>query len=472
MSKGKIVSAAIEGFKQKLHMICQNCDNVFDSVDEKNFSKLSHLLMEAAQAAGKAGLIQYLRENDKECSSIKKEHRKYRYKGTSLKELLTLFGKIPIERAMYCDEKVSGEYYFPLDAALGLEKDDFATFETREMILFASALAVPSEVEQLFRKSSLCNPSRTAIQNIINRDGSRMEDLRQKLFDKVYSEPKIPEMTDALVVSLDGVNVLLREAGLKKGRKPIRPTDKQPARLSSTSYHNAMVGSVSLYSADSDGKPERLTSRYNARMPEEKSTEFKSDFERIVKITVDELDPKIPRVLLTDGHLMIKGFAAKSELLKPFEKLLDFYHATEHLSKAADAIFGEKTDLSRAYFIKWRDRLKADHSGPTAILRSLEGYSKRLRLPKKRKGELKTEIVFFKKNHKLMRYAEFKKRGLPIGSGPIEAAAKSIIRQRMCRSGMSWSREKGQYVVTVRAFVKSELWDCAWEHYKKLKKAA
>ena len=71
-----------------------------------------------------------------------------------------------------------------------------------------------------------------------------------------------------------------------------------------------------------------------------------------------------------------------------------------------------------------------------------------------------------------MRYAEFLKRGLPIGSGPTEAAAKSIIRQRMCRSGMSWSREKGQYVVAIRAFVKSSLWDVAWEEYKKLRNAA
>ena len=140
MSKNKIISAAIEGFKQKLHMVCQNCDNLFDTVDEKNFSKLSHLLMEAAQEAGKAVLIQYLNENDMVCSSIKKEHRKYRYKGTSLNELLTLFGKISFERAMYYDEKNGGEYYFPLDTTLGLKKDDFVTLETREMILFASAL--------------------------------------------------------------------------------------------------------------------------------------------------------------------------------------------------------------------------------------------------------------------------------------------------------------------------------------------
>jgi hypothetical protein len=472
MSKNKIVSAAIDGFKQKLNAICQNNDELFDKVDAENFHLLTEMLMTAAQEAGKAGLIQYLRENDMVCPYIERNKEKFRYKGTSDKELLTLFGTINFERAMYYDEKNGGDYFLPLDAALGLHKDDFATLETREMILFASALGVPSEVEQLLKKSSLCHPSRTAIQNIINRDGSVMEELRQELADKVYNEQPIHSSTEALVVSLDGVNVLLREAGLKKGRKPIRPTDNQTYGPSSTSYHNAMVGSVSLYCSGADKKPERLSSVYVARMPEEKSTEFKVDFERIVGNTMNKLNKKVPHVLLTDGHLMIKGFAARSELLQPFEKLLDFYHATEHLSKAADAIFGEKSDLSKAYFTKWRERLKTDPSAPNSILRSLEGYDKRIRLTKKQKSELKTEIVFFKKNRKLMRYAEFIKRGLPIGSGPIEAAAKSIVRQRMCRSGMSWSREKGQYVLTIRAYVKSGLWDVAWEKYKELKKVA
>ena len=71
-----------------------------------------------------------------------------------------------------------------------------------------------------------------------------------------------------------------------------------------------------------------------------------------------------------------------------------------------------------------------------------------------------------------MKYHDFISRGLPIGSGPIEAAAKTIVRQRMCRSGMSWSREKGQYVLSVRAFVLSDLWKNAWEQFKLLKKTA
>lgn len=471
----KILTAAIEAFEQKFIKICQNSGNILDTLDEKNFTSMTNILMDAARSAGKAGLVQYLKEKDTIVPSIKKDKAVYRYKGTSLNELLTLFGLITVKRAMYYNEKIGGEYYFPLDHALGLDKNDFATLETREMVLFASASCVPRELEELLKKCSFCRPSRTAIQNMINRDGSEMESMGDQLAENVFNEYKVSPKTNAFVASLDGVNVLLREPGKKKGRKNKRPVDTVREQ-SPTSYRNAMVGSVSFYGIDDENKPKRISSVYTARMPQEKSIVFRSDFERMVQTVEKKLpirgNEPIPKVLLTDGHLMIKGFAKNSVVLKPFEKLLDFYHATEHLSKAANAIYGEKTDISTAYYNKWRNRLKTESIAPTAILRSLKSAQQRHNLSLKQSKELETEITFFKKNKRLMKYHNFIVRGLPIGSGPIEAAAKTIVRQRMCRSGMSWSREKGQYILGIRAYVQSGLWENAWEQFKQLKKVA
>jgi len=475
MSDSNILSAAIDAFKQTFTKMCSDLPNTLDTLDEKSFKMMTEVLLNAAGNAGIAGLETFLAESDTVHATITKNGSVYRYKGKCSKELLTLFGTINVERTMYYDEVNGGQYYYPIDAALGLEKDDFATLETREMLLFAASSSVPSEVEQLLKKCSLCQPSRTAIQNIINRDGQLMESLRDKIAQNVFDHYQPPKETKALVASLDGVNVLLREKGKKKGRKNKRPQDSIQTDLASTSYHNAMVGSVSLYGVDAQGKPERLSSVYTARMPEEKSIEFKKEFERMVKTVESKFSgdtSPVYRVLLTDGHLMIKGYAKESAFLQQYEKCLDFYHATEHLSKAADAMYGEKTDFSKAYYAKWRSRLLSVSNAPDAIVRSLVSFQQRTPLTGKRKDELKTEVTFFKKNKKLMKYYNFNKRGLPIGSGPIEAAAKTIVRQRMCRSGMSWSRVKGQYVLTVRSYVKSGLWDEAWEYYVELKKAA
>lgn len=475
MSNIKILNAAMESFKQKFEDFCQNSATSIDKLDSDTFSIMTRVLMDAAQAAGKAGLIEFLRQHDVYESSITQGTTLNRYKGTSNNELLTLFGTINIDRAMYYNEKEGGSYFFPLDKALGLEKNDFATLEAREMILFATASCVPRELSILLGKCSLCNPSTTAIQNIINKDGAAMDELTEKISTAVIDDVTFPDATHALVVSLDGANVLLREPGQKKGRKNKRPVESMTTS-STTSYHNAMVGAVSFYGInDAADRPQRISSLYTARMPEEKSVTFKNDFERMLTTTeakFKEAQRPVCKILLTDAHLMIKGFAQNSKVLNSYEVLVDFFHVTEHLSRAADAAYGEQTNWSKWYYNKWREALKTEPDAPKAILRSLKGLIERHDLSAKRKKDLTTEITFFKNNKHLMRYPDFIERKLPIGSGPIEAAAKTVIKQRMCRSGMRWSRMKGQYVLAVRAFVQSGTWDSAWNIFKELKKAA
>ena len=55
------------------------------------------------------------------------------------------------------------------------------------------------------------------------------------------------------------------------------------------------------------------------------------------------------------------------------------------------------------------------------------------------KEEVRIERGYFKRNAERMAYPTFRKRGLPIGSGPVESAAKHVVQQRMMRAGMRWS---------------------------------
>ena len=79
--------------------------------------------------------------------------------------------------------------------------------------------------------------------------------------------------------------------------------------------------------------------------------------------------------------------------------------------------------------------------------------------------ELEKQMGFFKRNARYMNYGSFVARNLPIGSGPTEAACKTIVKERMCRSGMRWDREKGKAVLTLRAVSKSRQWDQVWNSY-------
>ena len=70
---------------------------------------------------------------------------------------------------------------------------------------------------------------------------------------------------------------------------------------------------------------------------------------------------------------------------------------------------------------------------------------------------------YFLDHRDRMRYVDFISRGLPIGSGPVESAAKNIVQARLKRSGMRWSRDGCQHVLNLRAHAKSGTWEPMWE---------
>jgi len=74
-------------------------------------------------------------------------------------------------------------------------------------------------------------------------------------------------------------------------------------------------------------------------------------------------------------------------------------------------------------------------------------------------------IRFFSRNRHRMTYAAFRARGLPIGSGPVEAACKTLVNARLKRSGMRWTREGGQHVLNLRRHEKADRWDTFWNYY-------
>jgi hypothetical protein len=61
-----------------------------------------------------------------------------------------------------------------------------------------------------------------------------------------------------------------------------------------------------------------------------------------------------------------------------------------------------------------------------------------------------------------MDYAAAAPCGLPIGSGVVEAACKTLVTQRMKCSGMRWRHEGGQAILTLRSVVQSHRFDQAW----------
>jgi hypothetical protein len=70
---------------------------------------------------------------------------------------------------------------------------------------------------------------------------------------------------------------------------------------------------------------------------------------------------------------------------------------------------------------------------------------------------------YFERNAARMRYPKFRKQGLFVGSGVIEAGCKTLIATRLKRSGMFWTVRGANAVIAVRCCRHSREFDDYWE---------
>lgn len=458
MNIDKILEIAKREFQQKLVDFCQNRD--FSKLTPANAEEFAKGLQEGLRASGKAAYKTFIESYETSEETIPRDGKVYRMKQISGKHFLTPFGKIEVRRRLYQADR-GGQSYVPLDEKWDMQ-GQYATMGVQESILYAVAQMTPEETSCLLGKCALFHPSPTAIKHLIAGAGQKVESVKETLDGRIREQEVVPAGTDAVVVSLDGVNVLLSEQGKRKGRKAERPKSGDED-LGKTAYRNAMVGSISYYRT-SDGKPERLESHYTARMPEKKFATFRHEFEQEVQSCFNKLPAETRRIVITDGHPALGKYIADNPLLKDCDILIDFYHAMEHLSLAAEAIFGKSSKMGKKWYEKWRGLLLEEQNSVKRLYRSMKYYGRSL--SGARAKDLRTQMQYFKKRQKRMNYAYYRQKGLPIASGPVEAACKSIVKSRLCRSGMRWSVEGGQNILTLRTYLKSGRWDTFWKNFK------
>jgi len=67
-------------------------------------------------------------------------------------------------------------------------------------------------------------------------------------------------------------------------------------------------------------------------------------------------------------------------------------------------------------------------------------------------------IDYYIQHDDRMQYKTYRDKGWMIGSGPIEAAHRSVIQQRMKLSGQKWSIQGAQAVANLRCYKNSNAW--------------
>lgn len=70
-------------------------------------------------------------------------------------------------------------------------------------------------------------------------------------------------------------------------------------------------------------------------------------------------------------------------------------------------------------------------------------------------------MTYLERHHDRTKYASARHRGLPIGSGNVEATCKTLVAQRMKRAGSRWKTSTGDHVLHLHALSLSDRWEQA-----------
>ena len=133
-----------------------------------------------------------------------------------------------------------------------------------------------------------------------------------------------------------------------------------------------------------------------------------------------------------------------------FTEIVDYFHAAKRLADFAKAQERWSADYRRDWVAVQKTRLKAglieELESVFRVVASIDSV------------DLSTERQYWERNRERLRFAAFRERGLPNGSGAVESAVRRVINLRMKGASIVWTEEHAEGVLHLRAHAKSGRW--------------
>ncbi len=162
-----------------------------------------------------------------------------------------------------------------------------------------------------------------------------------------------------------------------------------------------------------------------------------------------QTDPLDNMVWICDGARWIWNWIGEN--YPESVQILDYFHCSEKLHDFAKEAL--KNTSARNEWISEQKELLFNDEAKTVIanvsLMSCKG---------KAQQKQRTLLTYYENNLNRMNYKTYKKQGLLIGSGPMEAAHRHVVQSRMKLSGQRWTIKGAQQVVNLRVANKNRNW--------------
>ena len=364
------------------------------------------------------------------------------------KQLLTALGPATLERPYYlCPACHRGQ--FPVDQQLDVGGTEFSPGVRRMMALVGHQAAFNRGRAQLKLLADLTVTTKAVERTAeaIGRDILRTQQQEiaraKQLRLPLVTGPRIP----ILYVQIDGtgIPVVLAETQGRAGKQPGQPAHTREVKLGCVFTQTR---------TDVEGRPVR----------DEDSTSYVGAIESAEEFGLriyteawhrgwDLADLK---VLMGDGAVWIWNIGALH--FPTAVQIVDVYHAREHLWDLAPKLYPTDAACQKRWIMAAQDQL--DNGRIESLVASL----RTLRPATEEVADLvRTASGYFETNAERMRYPQFRKRGLFIGTGVMEAGCKTVIGSRLKQSGMFWSVRGANAIIALRCCELSGKFEDYWE---------
>ena len=419
-----------------------------------DYASVEVAIGEAAARIERAGHQAVLQSLDVDRASVMIGGARYAKVGRCEATYYTLAGPVVVERSLYREVgQRNAKVVDPVSLRAGVIGDGWLP-RTASAMAHQVQQVTSREAEQGARQVGRLPYSRCSFERVAHAVGALYVPAHGDIEDALIEQYEVPAEARSVSVSVDRVSVSMEEPLPRPVGRPRKDAPKRPVALN---FRMAYCATVTLHDRHGDALH---TIRYG-RMPKGDAQNLCAGLGADVAALLAK-QPELKVAALCDGAAEMWNLLAEpiSEKALGIEvhKLVDLWHLLEKLGRAATVIHGSGS--AEGVVKGWRLRLLNSSQAAGEILGQLK-QSGREGVQVGEARPVHEAITYLENNGDRMDYAAARRRGLPVGSGNVEATCKSLVEVRMKRPGARWHEESGEHVLQLRAVALSDRWDAA-----------
>lgn len=370
------------------------------------------------------------------------------YRELRSKSVLTAVGQVTISRPYYlCPECGSGQ--FPADAELDVANTEFSP-GVRRMLATVGQEAPFGQGRRQLKLLAGLDVTTKAVERTaeaIGEDIGRREQAEVQRAMQLDLPLIVGEAIPVLYVQMDGtgIPVVKKETEGRQGKREGQPAHTREVKLGCVFTQTTW---------DEEG--------YAIRDPD--STTYVGAIE-----TSEEFGKRLyleawkrgwsraaKKVVMGDGSEWIWNQAHTH--FPGATQILDLYHAREHLWGLAHKLHpNEEASRNRWMMVQQALLDEGKIESLVSCLRSIATSHAELA------EKIRTEADYFDKNADRMRYPEFRRQHLFVGTGVVEGGCKTVIGSRCKQSGMFWTVRGANAILALRCCQFNNRLEDYWE---------